>query len=165
MKSVQVEELSKDVFEPYGSYTDMLNPTGPCLGEGNIRFYRDMIPVQFGGGTLTAFSNCRVEPREMVVDASEFHHGTCEGLLPLDGDMLMHVMPASAGDKPPVDDMQVFRVPQGTLCILRPGVWHHAPFAVADKPLNILIVLPERTYAIDCVGVPLDADQQVRVET
>ena len=42
MKSVQVEELSKDAFEPYGSYTDMLNPAGPCLGEGNIRFYRDM---------------------------------------------------------------------------------------------------------------------------
>ena len=54
--------------------------------------------------------------------------------------------------------MQVFRVPMGTMVVLRPGVWHHAPFTVDDDPANVLIVLPERTYANDCLVVELGED-------
>jgi ureidoglycolate lyase len=48
------------------------------------------------------------------------------------------------------------------LCI-RPGVWHHAPF-VLEGAANVVIVLPERTYANDCVVVPLEGDSRVRIE-
>jgi ureidoglycolate lyase len=39
----------------------------------------------------------------------------------------------------------------------------NAPFTVGDDPANVLIVLPERTYANDCVVVELDPDDQIQV--
>jgi ureidoglycolate lyase len=56
-------------------------------------------------------------------------------------------------------------VPRGTLVVLRPGTWHHAPFAIDDKPANVLIVLPERTYANDAVVVELEPAERIRIET
>jgi ureidoglycolate lyase len=56
-----------------------------------------------------------------------------------------------------------FGIPRGTLVVLRPGVWHHAPFTIDGKPANVLVVLPERTYANDCVVVELSAEEQVEI--
>ena len=66
------------------------------------------------------------------MDVSEYHDTCCEVVLPLDGDVLMHVAPAVPEKEFPFDQAEVFLVPRGTLCCLRPGVWHHAPYALRD---------------------------------
>jgi ureidoglycolate lyase len=92
------------------------------------------------------------------IDTNEFHTSTGEGILPLDNDIFIHVGPATAGEVP-FEKIRVFLIPKGTMVVLRPGTWHHAPFTSGNKPANVLIVLPERTYAIDCtVKVSKEAD-------
>jgi len=114
--------------------------------------------------TIASFSTCRVEKRDLVIDATEFHGATGEGILPLDNDILIHVGPATPADVgPPLDKIHVFRVPKGTMVVLRPGVWHHAPFTPNDAPANVLIVLPERSYANDYEVVNLGGTDRLRV--
>jgi len=164
MKTVAVQSLSADAFQPFGSFANMIDPKNFGFGEPPVQFVRDIIQATFGGPTAVSFSVCRVEARPMVIDAAEYHNRCCEAIMPLDNDVLIHVAPGtSPAAPPPVDLFQVFRVPQGTLVVLRPGVWHLAPYTVNDKPANVLVVLPERTYANDCVFVPFPEGQSLEI--
>jgi len=46
--------------------------------------------------------------------------------------------------------VEIFEVPKLTLVKLKIGVWHHAAYAKGNQPVNILILLAERTYHNDC---------------
>ena len=164
MTELRVRELSLEGFQTYGTFADMVRPRGAVIGGRPIEFYRDMVSLDLGGYSAASFSVCRVEPRPMVIDVSEFHTDCGEGILPLDGDALIHVGPATPGAEPPLGEIEVFRVPRGTMVSLRPGVWHHAPFAVGARGVNVLIVLPERTYANDCTVVPLPKARRIRIQ-
>lgn len=59
---------------------------------------------------------------------------------------------------------RVFHVPAGTMVVLRPGVWHHAPFTTNHRSVNILITLPERTYANDCTVVEFAPADQIAIQ-
>lgn len=160
MKTVRVQELSLEAFSPFGTFARHLDPEAAQPG-APVAFVPDMLQLNLGGHAIASLSTCRVEPREPVIGFSEYHTSCGEGILPLDNDILIHVgPPTSARVGLPVDQMQVFRVPQGTAVSLRPGVWHGAPFSANDAPANVLIVLPERTYANDCaVVLHEDADK------
>lgn len=164
MKTVAVRDLSLEGFLPFGTYANLVNPTAERFGTPPVEFYRDLLQQDLGSSVPVSFSVCRVEPRPPVIDVAEYHSRTGEGILPLDGDVLIHVGPATpTGAPPPVDRFQVFRVPRGTMVVLRAGVWHHAPFTTGDAPANVLIGLPERTYANDCVVVDLDEGQRLEI--
>ena len=164
MKTTKIKELSAEAFLPYGRFATLIDPNTEKLGAPPIEFYRDMVQQDMGGNDVS-FSICRAEKRDMVIDTSEFHTACTEGILPLDNDALIHVAPASPnGETIPVDRIEVFRVPKGTVAILRPGIWHHAPFTVNDEPANVLILLPERTYANDCEVYAHAEDEKVRIE-
>jgi ureidoglycolate lyase len=142
----------------------MVNPDAICIGEEPVEFYRDMVQVDLAGAGSVSLSTCRVLKRPPVVDVTEYHTACGEGILPLDGDVLIHVGPATPNGEVPLDRIEVFRVPQGTAVSLRPGVWHHAPFAVNTEVANVLIVLPERTYANDCEVCEIPEDEQITIE-
>lgn len=164
MRTVKVEKLSSDKFSPFGFYARLVNPAAAKIGARPIEFFRDMVQQDLGGNALVSFSTCRVEKRPMRVDVTEYHSRCGEGCLPLDNDILIHVGPATPnGSGAPLDQIRVFRVPRGTMVVLRPGVWHHAPFTANNKPANVLIVLPERTYANDCFVVELPAADQLKI--
>jgi ureidoglycolate lyase len=164
MRTVKIEALSLEKFLAFGSYSSHLNPTGEKIGATPIEFFRDMVQQDLGKTSTASFSTCRVENRKWVIDVCEYHSGCAETLLPLDNDVLIHVAPATPdGERVPLDKIRVFRIPRGTLVVLRPGVWHHAPFTIDGKPANVLVVLPERTYANDCVVVELSAEEQVEI--
>jgi ureidoglycolate lyase len=92
---------------------------------------------------------------------TEYHNYTAEGILPLDADILIHVAPATPEGEVPLVRIEIFRVPKGTFVSLHPGVWHHAPFAHDADVANVLIVLPERTYAQDCHVTEIAQDDQI----
>ncbi len=165
MKKVVARKLSLDDFNVYGSFARLIDPRAPKIGEEPIEFYRDMLQLDLGGKAIASFSICRVAKRPPVVDVTEFHDGCGEGVLPLDGEILLHVGIATPGGKPPLGQIEVFRVPRGTMVALRPGVWHHAPFAAGPRKVNVLIVLPERTYSLDCRVVELAKAQRVTFTT
>ncbi len=156
MRTVRIEELSAEAFAPFGAYARMIDPPGERIGSRPVEFFRDMVQLGLGTATVASFSVCRVEPRPLAIDVSEYHNTSGEGILPLDNDVLIHVGPATPPADPlPLERFRVFRVPRGTCVALRPGVWHHAPITPNEAPANVLIVLPERTYAVDCVVVRL----------
>ena len=158
MKTIKVQPLSKEAFYKYGSYAAFIDPMNePATGpkDAPCVFFRDMLPVDMAGAA-PCFSTCRVLPRPMVVTDAEFHDNTCEVAMPLDGDAVIWCAPAGAGEELPLDEVEAFLVPKGTAVMLRPGVWHHAAFPAADAPLNVLIVLPERTYVNDLFCTALD---------
>ena len=165
MRKTKVKELSLEGFGKYGSFGNMINPDTVKLGTEPIEFYRDMVPLDLGCRSIASFSVCRVLKRPGVVDVTEFHDGTAEGVLPLDSDILIHVAPATPVGEVPLDAIEVFRVPRGTFVALRPGVWHHAPFAHNADVANVLIVLPERTYAIDCHVTEIAEPDRVEIDT
>jgi ureidoglycolate lyase len=163
MKEITARKLSLEGFAKYGMYANMINPSAPKLGAEPIEFYRDMVQCQLGLSPVASFGVCRVVKRPFVMDVSEYHDTCCEAVLPLDGDILMHVAPAVPEKEFPFDQAEVFLVPKGTLCCLRPGVWHHAPYAVRTDVVNCLIALPERTYMNDCKVYAFPADRHMKI--
>ncbi|MHC1772056.1 MAG: ureidoglycolate lyase [Flexilinea sp.] len=163
MKEIKVQELTKDNFNIYGSFANMVDPQGPHLGEEPCEFYRDMGVLTLGRNSNAGMSITRVKMRPMIIRDLEYHNFTGEAIVPLDGDIYIHVGVAGPKDKMPFDKLEVFRVPKGTLVIVRPGVWHHGPFAVNDEYVNTLVVLPERTYANDCISVSIPEEKWCRI--
>jgi len=165
MRTVKVEDLSVEEFLPFGFYANLIDPEAEKIGAAPIEFFRDMVQQDLGGASIASFSTCRVEKRDPTIDVAECHSLSGEGILPLDNDVLIHVGPATPPDSGvPLDKIRVFRVPKGTMVVLRPGTWHHAPFTVNDDPANVLIVLPERTYANDCEVLELEEADKIRIE-
>ncbi len=168
MRELRYRRLDPAAFAPYGSYAGMIEPEGdgrkaPRIGQPPIEFFRDVIQSGIGGDTTVSFGVCRVSRRPPVIDASEFHDGSCEALMPIDGDVLVHVAPAVPGDRFPAEQAEVFLVPKGTMVVLRPGVWHHGPFALGAERVSCLVALPERLYARDCKSVTVPEEDRIRV--
>ncbi len=165
MKKVKVEQLSAQAYAPFGTYANLINPVAYKLGEKPVEFYRDMAQVDVSPEMMLSYSTVRVEKRDMVIDLLESHSKCSEVLLPLDNDMLLQIAPASApGDSLPLDQLRVFYVPKGTLITIRPGMWHWAPFALKDEPLNVMVNLPERAYANDCTVVEIEEEDRRKIE-
>ena len=166
MKCVNMEELSVEIFLPFGFFARLTDPESEYLGTAPVSFFRDMLQLNIGTSTTPSFSICKVEKRPLEITMYEYHSMTGEGILPLDNDIAIHVVPATrSANHLPVDKTRVFRVPKGTMVILRPGVWHHAPFTLNAEPAHVLIVLPERTYANDCVVKKVDEGDTVVIES
>ena len=161
-KAVKVQNLSLEKFNRYGAFANLLDPDTDKLGTKPIEFYRDMLQLDLGIAQ-PSFSVCRVEKRDLIINVSEYHNTTCEGLMPLDEAVYIHVAPANGGDKMPVEQIEVFRVPRGPFVSLRRGVWHHAPFTAGNKAANVLIVLPERAYAVDCIVREIAAGDRIKI--
>jgi ureidoglycolate lyase len=153
---IPIQKLTVGAFSKFGTYGSLLSIEEKALaGGGAIWFWPDVGGVLNLGpdcASQVAFGICRVAWRPLKIEVCEFHTGTGEGILPLDGDIYLHVGPPTGDDVVPLKALEVFRIPKGTIVVLKPGVWHHAPFAVRkNETVSSLIVLPQRTYANDCV--------------
>jgi len=164
MGKISIKILTSDNFKIYGSFSNMINPKAHRLGPEPVEFYPDIEQLNLGLTNNASFSVVRVTKRPLLVQKLEFHNNSCEGLLPIDGDVLIHVAIATRNGEVPLDQIEVFFVPKGTLVILRPGVWHHAPFAFGHDVVNALIILPERTYAKDCFVTIIPEEKQMEVD-
>jgi ureidoglycolate lyase len=163
MKEIPWKKLNAADFAKYGTFAAMIDPVGPKLGAEPIEFFRDMAQAGLGAVPAASFGVCRVVKRPFVMDVAEYHDTCCETMMPIDGEVLMHVAPAVPEKEFPFVQAEVFLVPRGTLVVLRPGVWHHAPYAWKCDRVNCLVALPERTYVNDCKVFSFPADRQVRI--
>jgi ureidoglycolate lyase len=163
MKEIPYKKVSPEAFAVFGTCANLVSPTGPRLGEEPVQFFRDMVLSHLGTTQLASFSSLKVVKRPFVVDVSEYHDTCSEIVLPLDGDIVMHVAPAGPEKDFPLDKAQAFLVPRGTVCCLRPGVWHHAPFVLGAEVVHCLVVLPERTYMNDCKVCTLPTEKHLKI--
>lgn len=162
MKTIKAQQLSNDDFSQYGYFAKMQNPDSINFGASPVKFYRDIIQLPVVSMENMSFSICQVEKRDFIIQKIECHSRCYEGILPLDGDVLIHVAYASQNNVYPYDAIRVFLVPQYTMVVLKAGVWHHAPFAV-NSTVNTLIILPERTYANDCIRADIPDEFQLQI--
>ena len=158
MRQIKAQKLTAEAFSKYGSFYDLVNPEGCSLGA----FYNDKVALPVSGQVPVTFSSLKMEkPEKLIVDAAEFHNYTGEGILPLDGDVVIHVAPPT---KEPVPELtEAFIVPKGTVVKLNTGVWHLAPLPIKEDVVHILIVLPERVYANDCTVVEYPEEDQMEI--
>ena len=158
MRQIKAQKLTHEAFSKYGTFYDLVHPTGNALGA----FFNDKVTLPVGGEVPVAFSSLEMEkPEKMIVDAAEFHNYTGEVLLPLDDDVVIHVAPPT---KEPVPELtEAFIVPKGTVAKLNTGVWHLAPLPINEAKAHILIVLPERIYANDCTVVDYKEEDQIEI--
>ena len=162
MKTIKVEKLSKEAFAPFGSYYDMANPEGYPLSGEIHRFFPDRLTAYHQG--QVAFSPILVKkPAQMKITQIEYHTTTCEIIMPLNDDMILHVAPPSAG-KPLPEYTKAFLVPKNTIIKMNACVWHLAPLPASANELCAMIILPECTYMNDCIVVNLKEDEQFIIE-
>jgi ureidoglycolate lyase len=164
MKKTKAKELNMENFSKYGMLSNLINPNTVKIGEQPIEFYRDMTSIKMNTQNSVSCSICRVVKRLEVIDTIEYHSYCEEGILPLDSDVYIHVAPATPRNDIPVDRIEVFRVPKGTLVTLKAGVWHYAPYVIDREVANVLIMLPERTYANDCFVYKIPEQQQIQID-
>lgn len=164
MRKLAIQELSWEQFSKYGSFQSLTTPRGEKLGPAPVEFFRDLLHLNLGTGT-TCISVTRVSPRGFVAEKFEYHSRTGEAFMPLDGDVYIHIAPASKSDLVPYDKIEAFRVPKGTMVMIHPGVWHGAPFAGGDHPVCVQVVLPERTYCHDCSIVLFPEEEKLLLDT
>jgi ureidoglycolate lyase len=151
MRSMKLLPLTDPSFRMVGACHDMFHPEGEKLGDNPVEFFRDMLPLKLGKDTTASFSLCRAQAREPFVDAVEYHTFTEEAIVPLDADIAMAFAPATATGTVPREKMNAYRIPRGTMIVLKTGAWHSGPYVIGKGPAHILVALPERTYANDCI--------------
>lgn len=165
MNKIKVQKLTYEAFHKFGTFAPLIDPLNEeAAGDKKAAsvFFRDLLQQDMDAKT-PSYSTCRVLPRPLVITDAEFHCHTCEVAIPLDGDAILWFAPATPDKKFPASQVEAFYVPQGCVVNCRPGVWHHAAYSLNQKPLNVLIVLPERTYANDAYSIPLDSDEQLEL--
>ena len=164
MKEIKVKELTLENFKPFGSFSQMVNPTARGNGIGGMSFHADLEVLEMGSAHAAAFSTTRVtDAIKPVVLALERHSHCGEGIMSLDHDMLVYFAPAGADLTHAIEELSAFLVPPGVMLTIRPGVWHCMPFTVDTEVVNVLNVLPERTYANDCEMHILKEEERVAI--
>ena len=154
MKTLKAQKLTNDSFRKYGVYQDLFNNEemkARVITEGS--FYADLIALDFNrAGNLPTISMCHITKKEKnVVNFLEYHQYTCEGLLPLDDDVLIFVGIPGFGEMT-VDKIECFYVPKGTFVKLNPLVVHGSQFPVHNNEAHVVCMLPGRTFKNDMVA-------------
>lgn len=141
------EKLSAEAFWKLGEFVDLLGLAERYEGKPTQDgFYPDVLQLD-NAGKAASFSITKAGEVPRVIKTAECHSQSCEGILPLDGDVYIYTAPPYWYDR--LNETRLFLVPRGTLVRLKPGVIHGAPIPAGQEPVNVLIVLPERTYAND----------------
>lgn len=162
MKTIKVQELSNEKFARYGEYQNLLDDKE--LAKKSIfpgGFFADVMKLDLGSTTLPTVSVCQaMKPEKMEVKMLEAHQFTCEGLLPLDGDVAIFVGAPAPGQKFNVDQLEAFLVPKGTFVRLNPYIIHGAQFAIHEEEAHVLCLLPGRTFRNDMEAVMLTEEER-----
>lgn len=162
MRQIKVQKLTKKGFQKYGVFQNLLD--SKTLSEKSIfsvGFFADLITLDFSGSTLPTISVCHVKKQEKnIVKFLEAHQYTCEGLLPLDADVIIFVgTPGYQGLS--VETLEAFYVPAGTFVKLDPLIVHGTQYVVHKEEAHIVCMLPGRTFKNDMIAQPLTSQEEM----
>lgn len=167
MKKLIAQPLSKERFEKYGEFMNLLDDE--ALAKKSIfsqGFFADVVKLDFASTTLPTISVCQVNKQEQnIIKMLEAHKFTCEGLLPLDADVIIFVGTPRPGQKFSVDTVEAFVVPKGTFVKLNPLILHGTQFPVEADSAHIVCMLPGRTFMNDMMMEILPEDARAIVVT
>lgn len=165
MRTIKAQPLTLANFQKYGTFQNLLDITGTTepWEETKSGFFPDLVRLNLGNGNCACVSVNKVTKSDgNVIQFTEYHGYTSEGVLPLDGDCIIHVGKANGPVTP--EKLKAFYVPKGTFVSLYPGVLHGTQIACKEDTVHVLILLPERTYGNDCVVTQFEKENQIAVE-
>ena len=150
MYTIKAKQLTAEAFRKYGTYQNLLD--NEEMKKNSIfpeNFFADLVTLDFGTSTLPTISICHVKKQEKnIVAFLEAHKFTCEGLLPLDGDVIIFVG-SPMGDK--------FSVK------LNPLIVHGTQYPVNSEEVHIVCMLPGRTFKNDMIPQPLSDEEKAEI--
>lgn len=158
MRQIKAEQITKENFSEFGDFYDYLKPEGNNFGI----FYPDHIVYPVSGAMPLGFSAMvNKKPEKRIIDVVEYHNYTCEIVIPLDDDIVIHAAPCSKDIVP--EKTKAFIVKKGQAVKFNAGVWHKAPTPLNNEEVHMLIVLPERTYMNDINVVQYKKEDQIEI--
>ena len=153
MKQIKAKPLCEQSFKKYGVFQNLLDDES--MGTNSINpagFFPDLITLNFGTTTLPSVCCCSVAKGEKnIIGSMEAHQYTCEGLLPIDADVIIFVG-VMGREGLSVDNLEAFIIPRGTFVKLNPLIVHGTQYCVNTDSAHILCMLPERTFKNDKIG-------------
>lgn len=157
MREIQVQKLTKDNFGKYGEFLDLLDESElkkkSIFQEG---FFADVVALEFNQGNQPTISVCHVKKQsENIISFLEAHQYACEGLLPLDGDVIIFVGIMDSDFR--TESIEAFYVPKGTFVKLNPLIVHGTQYPVDKEDVHIVCMLPGRTFKNVGNGDSIDA--------
>jgi ureidoglycolate lyase len=164
MKTIKVQQLSAAAFRQYGIFQNLLDNEGLAAASVNKKgFFADLITLNFGTSTLPSVSVCHVKREEKnIIGFVEAHKYTCEGLLPLDADVIIYVGKVIRGELSP-DTIEAFLIPRGTFVKLEPLILHGRQFVDEAEEAHILCMLPQRTFSNDMLAKFLEEQDKLEI--
>ena len=165
MRKIKAQKLTPEAFQNYGTYQNLYD-LGDRVEEwenGAKGFFPDLVKMNFGCGNPVTASVCKVLQSDgNVIEFTEIHKYTGEGILPLDGDCIIHVGKGFKGVNSA--KIKAFYIPKGTFVSLDPGIMHGKQIAYNQELVHVLILLPGRTYGNDCEVFSFADEDKVEVE-
>lgn len=169
MIQIEAKKLTRERFRKYGVYQNLLDDEE--LKNKSVfshTFFADLLSLDFGNTTLPTVSVCNPCRKEegMIYRGLEAHKYTCEGLLPLDDDVVIIAgkpgIPG-VGASFPAENVEAFIVPQGTFVKLNPYIAHAGQFPLHQEKAHVLCLLPGRTFNNDMMVYPLSEEDCIKV--
>ncbi|MDO4334019.1 MAG: hypothetical protein Q4C58_15235 [Eubacteriales bacterium] len=162
MREIKVQKLDQKKFAKYGEFQNLLDDA--ALAEKSLfpyGFFADVVKLDFAATTLPTISVCQVKKQEKnIISLLEAHKFTCEGLLPLDDDVIIFTGTPLPGKKFSVETVEAFYVPKGTFVKLNPLVLHGTQFPVSEGTAHVVCMLPGRTFMNDMLAEPLPEEER-----
>lgn len=158
MRQIKIQPLSQQAFRRYGDYiclTDDAALAGASVF--STGFFADVLPLEFGGALFPTVSINSLKRCDRIVRFIEYHRRTCEGILPLDTDIIMFVGLPVMG-RLSVEHIEAFYVPRYTFVKLNPLIIHGSVFCVESSG-HSMCLLPCRTFANDMEMKRLNGDE------
>ena len=163
MRQIKIQPLSYDAFRKYGEYIDLLDDR--ALASASVfpqAFFADVLSLNFGGSLPPTVSVCQLRRTDCsIVHFLEYHRHTCEGILPLDTDVILFVGVPEMG-KLSARFIEAFRVPKGTFVRLNPLIIHGSLFSIEENG-HSLCLLSGRTFANDMEMKVLSEDEKLEL--
>ena len=150
MRKIKAVPITAENFKPYGTFYNMLEPSGNCFPGDGSAFYPDHVLYSMPSVSQVAFSALTSNKSDrMIITKSEYHNHSGECMLFMDDDVVIHVAPPSNHVITP-EKTEAFIVPKGTLVKINTAVWHLSPWPIHNDIVHVMIILPERVYGNDC---------------
>lgn len=138
---MEVLEITKDDFAPFGEILTMENPPAVNI-ENEFDWHITAESIRLNKFCCTGLLNCRSREKEVV--KMECHKKTSEILIPLNGNSILavaHAQDSLAGN----EGIKAFRLPAGKIIVMKPGTWHWIPFPEGSNDVQILVLFRDRT--------------------
>ncbi len=156
---IKAKHLTRENFEVYGQFSNMLDKNRAGFGSEAFTFYRDCVRYATQSPVLGMSTLSVGRDEKFQLQALEHHNYASEVMMPMDDDAVLFLEKAGSLQEPSEGEVEAFIVPKNVIVHLNPGVWHYMPLPLHNNEVNVLVVLPERVYHNDLFSVDMSAKE------